>query len=738
MSVIDQTFNYYAKQIIQNADCWTETTKPRTEWQVLNGNPWKGTEKPRRVVNGLALVPGTADDPGPWNPRSVLFLEKVFPQLEEEAALDTEDHPSGEITKTYLRTRRSAGVVIAFAITNLFALGSTGYTQLQLDRITRATRALAGEQSLIVKKFNKANTEIVKNRDLALSNQKRIDAIERLGQRPNAQVAISYISQVANRILRTAHQTIELYANTVADALDGRLHFGLIQAEEAQRILLQTKKIAASRGLLPATDSVSHLHSLPVSVRFHSDGFDLIIHVPLVPIHSLFSLYQHNPFPLNLNGSGVMMTVEGEHDIIAINNNEENPMYFEISESHLARFTKLGNTYIATGINIINKHNKPSCLFALHQNQQREALDLCHIYVTPAKTALVKISSHELLSYSQEHGIYKHLCFTGNRPMWRTPRQLSTIQKVTLKNGCLTFFSDMIAFPDSSFDDTDENIEPYQWNVDPLKTLKGLSADAIKVAIAATTMAHRRKIEINEIRAKYAQLQDEERRGKLFEEQLNGQFDRQQRIVHQLQRIDDIAASLGGNHTALGDAVETLTGLMQANLTSVHEGIAGMAETFRDTIKGTTKYIDQKAKNLRQYWNEFKGNPVDKVEGILADQAGIAAKQVMHSNWFIALTVAGCIGLIIMLGSCYCNYNRSRPVWFKDRFDEMCNTFDRRPSQLQQQQEMRDLREIYQREIRNHLNNKNPNAPADPEENHPLYPQLPNKPHPNQLQTPDQ
>ena len=208
--------------------------------------------------------------------------------------------------------------------------------------------------------------------------------------------------------------------------------------------------------------------------------------------------------------------------------------------------------------------------------------------------------------------------------------------------------------------------------------------------------------------------------------------------MHQLQRIDDIAASLGGNHTALGDAVETLTGLMQANLTSVHEGIAGMAETFRDTIKGTTKYIDQKAKNLRQYWNEFKGNPVDKVEGILADQAGIVAKQVTHSNWFIALTVAGCIGLLIMLGSCYCNYNRSRPVWFKDRFDEMCNTFDRRPSQLQQQQEMRDLREIYQREIRNHLNNKNPNAPADPEENHPLYPQLPNKPHPNQLQTPDQ
>ena len=107
--MIDRTFNYYAKQIIQNADCWTETTKVRDKYEVINGNTYKGTEKPQRIVNGLALVPGTAEDSGPWNPRSTLFLEKVFPQLEEEAALDNENHPAKEVTKNYLRTRRGAG-----------------------------------------------------------------------------------------------------------------------------------------------------------------------------------------------------------------------------------------------------------------------------------------------------------------------------------------------------------------------------------------------------------------------------------------------------------------------------------------------------------------------------------------------------------------------------------------------------------------------------------------------------
>jgi hypothetical protein len=320
--------------------------------------------------------------------------------------------------------------------------------------------------------------------------------------------------------------------------------------------------------------------------------------------------------------------------------------------------------------------------------------------------------------------------------MWRTPRQLATIQKVSLKDGCLTFFNDMIAFPDSEFDATDENIEPYRWNVDPMKTLRGLSADAIKVAIAATTMAHRRKMEINEIRATYMKLQEEDRRGKMFNEQLLGQHMRQQEIIDQVRRINDIASSLGGNHTALGDAVEALTGLLNANITSVQEGMAGMAQKFSDTIKGTTKYIDQKAQNLKEYWNDFRGSPVEKVEGILADQAGIAAKQVMHSKWFIALTVAGSIILLIMLGSCYCNYDRSRPTWFKARFDEMCNNHDRRPSQIQQRQEMRELKEIYQRNLRDY-NNRDPNAPADPEENHPLYPPLPHHHQANPLQNPD-
>ena len=143
---------------------------------------------------------------------------------------------------------------------------------------------------------------------------------------------------------------------------------------------------------------------------------------------------------------------------------------------------------------------------------------------------------------------------------------------------------------------------------------------------------------------------------------------------------------------------------------------------MNDTIVGTAKYVDSKVAGLKEYWNDFEGNPIQKVEGILADQAGIAAKQITHSKFFIGITVAGVVGLLIMLGTCYCNYNRSRPQWFQKRYDEMCDAFERRPSQQAEIRELREMKAIYQQELRNFA--KNANSSGNKEDGLPLYPDL--------------
>ena len=720
-SVIDRVFNYYAKQIIQQANCFTKTTEPRYVHEVLNGNPAMVELQPRKVLNGLALVPGPEDDPGPWSPRSLLFLERVFPKLEEEAVLDNINHSTKEITKNYLRTRRGAGIVIGFALTNLFALGTTGYSQAQINQIIQATKSIAGEQKLLVKQFDNANTEIRKNREAVLNNKEKIKTLEKLSQTRNAQVAISYIGQVTNRILRTAHQTVQLYASTVADALDGRLHFGLIKAKDAQNILTQTKKIADQRGLIPATESVSHLHSLPVSIRFHSKGFDLIIHIPLVPIHSLFTLYKHNPFPLDLNNTGIMMTVETSNDILAVNNDPDTPLFVEINEGQLARFTKLGSTYIMTGINIINRHTKPSCLFSLYQNSQKDALKLCQVFVTPSRTALIKINSHELLSYSKINSVYKHFCLTNNRPMWRTPRQLSRIQKVELMDGCLTFFDDMIAYPDSTFNSENGDYSVYEWNVDPLDTLRGMSADAIKIAIAATTMSHRNKIGINEIHATYQELQQKDTRGKILQNQINQHHSTQQILMKQIEALTDIQQSLGGNHTVLDNTLETLRGLVTFNVSTLQEGVNGLQDTLVTTVEGTKGYVDEKVEAIGEYWNSFEGNPAQKVKGILADQASIVAKQVTHSNFFIGLVATGIASLCILVIYCYCNHKRT-PKWFKKQYDILCDNHEA-------EKKLKEANATYNNEkVQLELGQLNkPDSPYNPtNDSSKLYPPMPN------------
>ena len=171
----------------------------------------------------------------------------------------------------------------------------------------------------------------------------------------------------------------------------------------------------------------------------------------------------------------------------------------------------------------------------------------------------------------------------------------------------------------------------------------------------------------------------------------------------------------------LDDTLETLRGLVTFNVSTLQEGVSGLKDTLDTTIEGTKGYVDEKVEAIGEYWNSFEGNPVQKVEGILADQASIVAKQVTHSNFFIGLIATGIASLCILVIYCYCNHKRT-PKWFKKQYDILCDNHEA-------EKKLKEANATYNNEkVQLELGQLNkPDSPYNPtNDSSKLYPPMPN------------
>jgi hypothetical protein len=151
-------------------------------------------------------------------------------------------------------------------------------------------------------------------------------------------------------------------------------------------IVKYVNEIAQNSDLLSFVHQPSDLFLVETSYIYKPDEktFVLVLHVPLVTPHNLMPLYEFIPLPVHFNFSGnVSVTPEvGTNNLIVVGHSESRQL---LSSSDLQTCTKLGETYICKGRNVLLTDLTKTCLGALCLAVAKNIQDRCKFSIGGAQ-----------------------------------------------------------------------------------------------------------------------------------------------------------------------------------------------------------------------------------------------------------------------------------------------------------------------------------------------------------------
>lgn len=382
-----------------------------------------------------------------------------------------------------IRSKRQIAAILAGVLAGVG--GSLLFSWLdgsRMNQVVDAVNGLSKAQGQIVHVLNRHSKEIAWNRkglkDLAsavlhINNLLQLNAAELRAQAATLSVR-SLIARVRSRL--------ELLANAVTAANQGKLAPGIISWKAAQAALDDIRIRARKFGLEPILVSPQQFHQLPCSFVREKHGLTLVVHVFLSRPAQVFRLFRYQGFPIQFEND-IEAIIRPEKTFYATSaspnqvDKREN-LYFELSSDELEVCHKFQGTFVCPQIVVFRKGMREStCLHALFSSNAKSSLSECSIFIRPSKNTVIRIGLNKFVQYSKTPSTYSEVCHSNGTV--RPDLQLSTLSEVSVDPGCYLELPDFRLEAETEIYVT-SHVRSYMWRVSTADLFQHLDEQEIK------------------------------------------------------------------------------------------------------------------------------------------------------------------------------------------------------------------------------------------------------------------
>jgi hypothetical protein len=353
------------------------------------------------------------------------------------------------------RAERFIGLIAVFVSTLLFSAIGNGCNMIALSHIGDKLTNIEKVQNNILD-LEEVHEGALHKLDIYVQNVTHLLSEE-------FKYSPSLVQSSMDRLLSEAQSTTEQLIDTFQALQDHRLSHTLLDhlvLEKLHKVIVENATAKGYEALIKRPSDLFQVETSYIVIKNYK--LVLVVHVPMVKMGHLLSLYQHIPIPLSqtfVKNSSITPVV-GDNDIIAVGVIDGNKHYKTLGQSDLLKCFKLGDTYICDGRAILQNNFGDSCISSLWTQNLTGVLTQCDFEMTD-KTEEVYALSHDEFIVSSEAALYTMVkCKDYTRNIHVGP-----LSKVKVEHGCTVPLQNHILIPNPEFVNNVDIIN-YAWTWD--------------------------------------------------------------------------------------------------------------------------------------------------------------------------------------------------------------------------------------------------------------------------------
>ena len=388
-------------------------------------------------------------------------------KLKERAVvLDTMRHqlPAGRVTK------RAVFTILAMLIFTA-AIGATSYgvySAIANNNLSDKVSTLTAVSAL--------NNEWTGKQEAYQSYLGR--AVEHLARYVQADHKTAEEAELDDHAMDVAEDNLVNAENTMSAAINNRLHLSTLSLIDAATAEQEIVNFAEARGLTPLAKFRSDWIQQETSFKMNNNGFDIFIHVPLIPQDGELFIFQLVHLPMDL-GDGLNLQLSTDATYLAINAKEDR--FRAMTSDDLSRCKKRGTFFVCAYQNVLRiapdveqikaATNLPKddaiCLWSLFRHLYTVARQSCRFTIATSARSVVQLTTSKFLVFTSEQQRAEIFC-PNETSAAITFFPANEITAIDVEPGCtVTTDTHQFASADSAFrQDTDFYTKHNAWPKD--------------------------------------------------------------------------------------------------------------------------------------------------------------------------------------------------------------------------------------------------------------------------------
>lgn len=358
------------------------------------------------------------------------------------------------------------------------------YNVFQMEKLRRELRGVIQTQNRVI--------EVLADHQAQLLDLK--DELDDIKSQFAVQQAIksSVIAAQLTRGLSTLKSATQQAIHAVQQAHHHRLAIDYLDPDTLDFLYNTLSQQASDSKYKLLTRFPSDLFQLELSYMFDGEDVVLFLHVPMVPIDSLLTLYRLKPFPIPFSDTMALLP-KPSSSLLALSNSIPRAMT-NIEHADLVDCHQVNQVYLCERHGVLQNNIKASCLGALFEQDIPTAQQICDLELVPYQEAVLQLKNNWFLIYSPVMFTAYVLCF--NSTSAAKPIKVG-VNEVFVDPSCRLDLNNHTLTSDLSMK-LDAEVTYFPWQVADLSAF-GVNEEDIKAAMMLRTTAGERNIYLADV-----------------------------------------------------------------------------------------------------------------------------------------------------------------------------------------------------------------------------------------------
>jgi len=263
------------------------------------------------------------------------------------------------------------------------------------------------------------------------------------------------------RIENQIRDRLRIATHALQAAQHRRLAVDLLSAQEIRSLYSKLVIRAQEFGCDLLLEHHSDLFQLETSLLFDGEDAHILLHVPMIPQHSLLRLFKLHPFPMPFFEDHFLIP-DVKNDILAISSTDQR-FSAQLSSVDLMGCHRVNQVFMCDRFGVLSRRFNHTCLGALYMQDFRSAQSICKFEIVPTSEKIYQLKKNWFVVYLPLAQTIPIKCRNGTTTELHLSRGS---QKFHLSPGCEAQFQDHLVTSDLSIKMPADTLH-FEWEWDP-------------------------------------------------------------------------------------------------------------------------------------------------------------------------------------------------------------------------------------------------------------------------------